>query len=234
MTLTMRRADRLFKIVQNLHHDRVVTARDLANVLEVSERTIYRDIQDLSLSGVPISGEAGQGYRLMRGFQLPPLMFNEEELEALLLGARMVRAWTDQGLARAAHQALQKIEHVLPERLKPELARQDMMVPDFPMEGQAGEQLLAVRQAMKEQCKIVIAYSREDGQHSQRTVQPLGLFYWGKVWTLVGWCELRDAFRHFRLDRMRHCKKLTEQFTPVPGRTLQEYLDSVCCEPPLE
>ena len=113
----MRRADRLFQIVQNLHHDRVVTAHDLAEELDVSERTIYRDIQDLSLSGVPITGEAGQGYRLLRGFHLPPLMFNQEELEALLLGARMVRAWTDKGLARAANQALLKIEHVLSEKL---------------------------------------------------------------------------------------------------------------------
>lgn len=226
----MRRADRLFQIVQNLHHDRVTTARDLAMVLEVSERTIYRDIQDLSLSGVPISGEAGQGYRLMRGFQLPPLMFTEEELEALLLGARMVRAWTDQGLARAAHQALQKIEHVIPERLKPELASQALNVPDFPMEGQAGEQLIVVRQAIKEQLKIAFHYKREDGQHSQRIVHPLGLFYWGKVWTLVAWCELRDSFRHFRLDRMSDCEKLHEPFQLIPGRTLQDFLDTVCDE----
>lgn len=179
----MRRADRLFQIVQNLHHERVITAHDLADQLEVSERTIYRDIQDLSLSGVPIAGETGQGYRLMPGFQLPPLMFNEDELEALLLGARMVRAWTDKGLASAAHQALQKIEHVIPERLKPQLERQDMIVPDFPMEGQAGEQLTVVRQAIKEQRKINFNYIREDGQTSIRTVHPLGLFYWGKVWT---------------------------------------------------
>ena len=224
----MRRADRLFQIVQNLHHERVITARDLAQALEVSERTIYRDIQDLSLSGVPISGEAGQGYRLMRGFQIPPLMFTEEELEALLLGARMVRAWTDQGLALAAHQALQKIEHVLPERLKPELSRREIMVPDFSMEGQASEQLLVVRQSIKEQRKIIIDYTREDGQHSNRTVWPLGLFYWGRVWTLAGWCELRDGFRNFRLDRMRSCVKHTEFFTTENGRSLQDFLDIAC------
>ena len=220
----MRRADRLFQIVQNLHHERVVTARDLALELEVSERTIYRDIQDLSLSGVPICGEAGQGYRLLRGFQLPPLMFSEEELEALLLGARMVRAWTDKGLARAAHHALQKIEHILPEKLKPHLGRQDMMVPDFAMEGQAGEQLMVVRQAIKEQRKIYFQYHREDGKYSERTVHPLGLFYWGKVWTLISWCELRDAFRHFRLDRMNSVLKKEEKYELLEGRTLQDYL----------
>lgn len=224
----MRRADRLFQIIQNLHHDRVITARHLAQELEVSERTIYRDIQDLSLSGVPITGEVGVGYRLLRGFQLPPLMFTEEEIEALLLGARMVRAWTDKGLARAAHQALLKIEHVIPEKLKPHLTRQDMLVPDFPMEGQAGEQLMIVRQAIKQQYKIRFDYTREDGQHSNRCVHPLGLFYWGKVWTLVAWCELRDTFRQFRLDRIGQCEKLTETFELIAGRTLQDYLNIEC------
>ena len=224
----MRRADRLFQIVQNLHHDRVITAHALAQELEVSARTIYRDIQDLSLSGVPITGEAGQGYRLLRGFHLPPLMFNQEELAALLLGARMVRAWTDKGLARAAHSALQKIEHVVPDKLKPEFDRQEIIVPDFPMEGMAAEQMLIVRQAIKEQNKIRIDYTRQDGQDSNRIVQPLGLIYWGKVWTLVGWCELRDAFRHFRLDRMQHVEKLKQPFDLITGRTLQDYLSLEC------
>jgi predicted DNA-binding transcriptional regulator YafY len=224
----MRRADRLFQIIQSLHHERPITARQLAEELEVSDRTIYRDIQDLSLSGVPVTGEAGRGYKLMRGFRLPPLMFNEEELEALLLGARMVRAWTDKGLAGAAHRALQKIEHVVPERLRPELTRQELMVPDFPMEGQAGERLMVVRRAIKEQRKVRIAYTRSDGEHSTRIVHPLGLFYWGKVWTLVAWCELRDAFRHFRLDRMTCCEKCDEAFEVVEGRTLQDFLNSVC------
>lgn len=224
----MRRADRLFQIVQNLHHDRVVTARDLADELEVSERTIYRDIQDLSLSGIPVTGEAGVGYRLMKGFRIPPLMFNEEELESLVLGARMVRAWTDKNLARAAHQALRKIEQVVPDKLKPQFDRQDMIVPDFPMEGQAGEQLIVIRQAIKEKHKVSFSYTRADGNSSKRTVHPLGLFYWGKVWTLVAWCELRDDFRHFRLDRISHWKKTTNKFVDVEGRTLQDFLSDVC------
>jgi len=220
----MRRADRLFKLIQNLHHERVVTAKSLAEELEVSERTIYRDIQDLSLSGVPITGEAGLGYRLLRGFQLPPLMFNEEELEAILLGARMVRAWTDKGLAKAAHSALQKIEHVIPEKLKPELDKQEMIVPDFPMYGMAGEQMQIVRQAIREQYKIRFDYIREDGQGSSRVVHPLGLFYWGKIWTLVGWCELRDAFRHFRLDRIQQVERTDQRYELVAGRTLQDFM----------
>jgi len=224
----MRRADRLFQIIQNLHHDRVITARDLAEKLEVSERTIYRDIQDLSLSGVPITGETGVGYRLMKGFHLPPLMFNEEELAALLVGARMVQAWTDKGLARAASQVIVKIEHVIPEHLKPELERQEIIVPDLPSNMKVTNQLAVLRTACKQQHKVFFHYTREDGLSSQRTVHPLGLFYWGKVWTLVAWCELRDAFRHFRLDRMVDIAMLDERFEQLPGRTLQEFLVNMC------
>ncbi len=224
----MRRADRLFQLIQHLHHDRVITARDLARSLAVSERTIYRDVQDLSLSGVPIVGEAGVGYRLMRGFHMPPLMFNEEELAALLLGARMVQVWTDKNLARAAHQAMQKIENVIPEHLKPELAREEILVPDFSISPEVSEHLAALRNAIKRQQKINFDYTRQDGKHSTRCVHPLGLFYWGKVWTLVAWCELRDSFRHFRLDRIQSMNELKQHFESVPGNTLQDFLNTAC------
>jgi len=220
----MRRADRLFQIIQGLHHDRAVTARQLAEQLEVSERTIYRDVQDLSLSGVPITGEAGLGYRLMKGFHLSPLMFNAEELAALLLGARMVQTWTDKGLARAARQAMAKIEHVIPDHLKPELERQEIMVPSFPFSQTVSEELEVLRGAIKQQRKVHFDYRREDNQKSNRTVHPLGLFYWGKVWTLVAWCELRDGFRHFRLDRMSNIASLEDRYASVQGRTLQDFL----------
>ncbi|MDH5376833.1 MAG: YafY family transcriptional regulator [Gammaproteobacteria bacterium] len=220
----MRRADRLFQIIQMLRHDRVVTARDIAQELEVSERTIYRDVQDLSLSGVPILAEAGVGYRLMQGFDLPPLMFTEDELAALLLGMRMLQVHSDQGLARAARQILQKVEHVIPERLKPELEREDLIVPDYPSTLSLTDQLSTLRAAVKEQKKVFFAYKREDGASSTRTVHPLGLFYWGKVWTLVAWCELRDDFRHFRLDRMNEPAMLDDVFPAVAGRSLEDFL----------
>jgi len=220
----MRRADRLFQIIQGLHHDRAVTARQLAEQLEVSDRTIYRDIQDLSLSGVPITGEAGLGYRLMKGFHLSPLMFNEEELAALLLGARMVQTWTDKGLARAAQQAMAKIEHVIPDHLKPELERQEIMVPAFPFSLTVSDELELLRGTIKQQRKVRFDYQREDNEKSTRTVRPLGLFYWGKVWTLAAWCELRDGFRNFRLDRMSHITSLEERYEVIEGRTLQDFL----------
>ena len=224
----MRRADRLFQLIQHLHHDRVITARALAEALAVSERTIYRDVQDLSLSGVPITGEAGVGYRLMRGYHIPPLMFNEEELAALLLSARMVQVWTDQGLARAAHQAMQKIESVIPEHLKPELAREELLVPDFSLSPEVSGHLGALRQAIKQQKKVHFDYIRQDGAHSNRCVHPLGLVYWGKVWTLVAWCELRESFRHFRLDRIQSMEALEQHFDAIPGRTMQDFLNTNC------
>lgn len=226
----MRRADRLFKIVGLLSHKRVTTARNLAEELEVSERTIYRDIQDLSLSGVPIEGETGVGYRLMKGFHLPPLMFDKEEIAALMLGARMVQAWTDRGLAQAANHALRKIETALPDHLKPELERQEILVPDFNICTETQERMALLREAIKQQCKVNYDYNREDGQHSSRTVRPLGLFYWGRVWTLIAWCELRGSFRHFRLDRIKKLKHLEIKFEIETGKSLQDYLDTVRCE----
>ncbi|MGD8913945.1 MAG: YafY family protein [Candidatus Thiodiazotropha sp.] len=223
----MRRADRLFRITQELRSDRWLTARTLAELLEVSERTIYRDIQDISLSGIPIIAETGMGYRLIEGFRLPPLMFDVEELEALLLGVRMVGVWSDPQLAEAAERAVARIEAVLPERLIPELSRKMMLVPPFGPEAAVGDALRLLRQAVRSQGKVKFHYRRADGDASVRSVWPLGLAYWGRNWTLVAWCELRDAFRHFRLDRMHSLVETGETFPPTPGRTLEDFLAEV-------
>lgn len=220
----MRRADRLFRITQTLRSDRWLTARALAESLEVSERTIYRDIQDLSLSGIPIIAEAGLGYRLMEGFRLPPLMFDEEELEALLLGVRMVGVWSEPMLAKAAERAVARIEAVLPERLLPELARSAILVPPYGPEAAVSDALHLLRQAVRNQRKVMFHYQRADGERSVRTVRPLGLAYWGRTWTLVAWCELRDAFRHFRLDRMEDLLERGERFEHEAGCTLDDFL----------
>ena len=136
----------------------------------------------------------------------------------------MVQAWTDKGLARAAHQAISKIEHVIPDHLKPELERQEIMVPAFPFSLTVSDELEVLRGAIKQQRKVHFDYRREDNQKSNRTVHPLGLFYWGKVWTLVAWCELRDNFRHFRLDRMSNIASLETRYESIEGRTLQDFL----------
>lgn len=220
----MRRADRLFRIVQRLRKRGATTARDLAQALEVSERTVYRDVRDLLLSGVPIQGEAGVGYALDRSFDLPPLMFDEEEIEALVLGARIVRAWADPKLARAAEEALQKIEGVLPPRLKSKLAEAALYAPDFHIKAQLRSGLGDLRQAVREQRKARFRYLDKAQAGSERTVQPLGLYYWGQTWTLAAWCELRQGFRNFRVDRIEGLSITPEQFEKVPGRTLADFV----------
>jgi predicted DNA-binding transcriptional regulator YafY len=220
----MRRADRLFQIVQLLRRQRVTTAANLASELGVSERTIYRDVQDLILSGLPIRGEAGVGYALPRNFELPPLMFSSEEIEALVLGARIVKSWSDPSLARAADSALTKIELVLPERLRSRIAETTLFAPSFHIPGAATAELARLRAAIVNRQKVRFAYTRKDGMHSDRTVRPLGLFFWGSSWSATAWCELRNAFRNFRLDRMAELRVLDEQFTAAPGQTLEDFL----------
>lgn len=216
----MRRADRLFQIVLFLRRRRVATARDLAQALEVSERTIYRDIEELSACGLPIEGAAGVGYRLRRGFDLPPLMFDREELQALRLGARMVRSWADAELSQAAANALRKIEAVLPEGMDdPGEALYAPNLKPYPV-----RLVGLLRRGVTEHRKARFAYTREDGTASNRTVWPLGLFYWGAVWTLVAWCELRNDFRSFRLDRIADAEVTEEPFTLQPGQALEDFL----------
>jgi predicted DNA-binding transcriptional regulator YafY len=223
----MRRADRLFQIVLALRRRRIATARDLARTLEVSERTIYRDVQELSACGLPIEGAAGVGYRLGRGFDLPPMMFDRDELQALRLGARMVRSWADPDLSEAAANALRKIEAVLPaDREEPGEA---LFAPN--LRGYPVRLVGLLRRAVLEQRKARFDYTREDGADSARTVRPLGLFYWGSVWTLVAWCEQRDDHRSFRLDRMANPEVLAEPFTLQAGQTLQDFLDKIAARP---
>jgi len=219
----MRRADRLFQLVQLLRRQRTVTAAELARSLEVSERTVYRDVQDLSLSGVPIEGEAGVGYRLKPGFDLPPLMFTAEELQALRLGAQLVQGWADDALAGAATSALQRIETVLPEKLREESNRQFLFAPRFAAASESKAWMRELRAAMRDRNKVSIAYRKPDSEDaSTRTIEPLGLFYWGRTWTLGAWCELRQGFRTFRLDRIVSLTILTgTTYTRTPADYIQ-------------
>ena len=219
----MRRAERLFQIVQLLRKSRATTATQLAKELEVTERTIYRDVQDLQISGVPIVGEAGVGYALPRGFDLPPLMFSEEEIEALVLGARMVQSWADPDLRRAAEDVIAKVEAVLPSRLKDQIPDAALFAPQFHIRSAMTAALQPLRAAVKEHRKVHFAYEDKKQSKSVRTVQPLGLFYWGAAWSLGAWCEMREGFRNFRVDRMTQVALLDERFLPTPGRTLRDF-----------
>lgn len=224
----MRRADRLFHLVQLLRMSRLVTAKRLAEELEVSERTVYRDIRDLTLSGVPIRGEAGVGYSLGRGFDLPPLMFTEEELEALVLGARVVQGYADQGLARAADSALAKIELVLPDDLRGRARNSALMVPTF-RRGDRIPQLGVLREALRTKSRVQFRYVDGDGKSSRRTVRPLALAFWGKTWSMSSWCEWRQDFRSFRVDRMFEID-LGKIFTEEPDKNLDAFIRHVTQE----
>ncbi len=219
----MRPADRLFQIVLLLGRGRVVTAKSLAERLEVSERTIYRDIQDLIATGVPVEGEAGVGYILRRGYQIPPLMFDEDELQALLFGADVAKSWGDTAMARAADRVLAKVDAVLPERLRPQLSSTRLVVPDMHVSEATTQMLGDVREAINRRMRSFLEYSDADGQPSERIVWSLALLYWGNRWTLGAWCELRQDFRSFRIDRIASARTLGSTFPDEPGRRLADY-----------
>jgi len=219
----MRRADRLFQIVQLLRTRRLITAARLARELEVSLRTVYRDVADLIASGVPIEGEAGVGYLLARGFDLPPLMFDAEEIGALVLGARMVQAFGDEALARRARSLLSKIETVVPERLRQSFGRPELHVWNS-LRREVRAHVEGLRRGIEEHRKLRFAYVDEKGDETRRTVRPLCLAFWGPLWTAGAWCELRGDFRNFRPDRMREVELLTERFEDEPDKDLATYL----------
>jgi len=221
----MRRADRLFQIIQFLRTRRVTTALWLAERLEVSERTIYRDIKDLVLSGVNIEGEAGVGYVVRRGFDLPPLMFSKEEISALTLGARIVESWADPALATAAQSALSKIETVLPDDLKDSTGQTRLFAPMTQIRPDVASKMAQVRVATDNRKKLQLDYSDAKQQVTQRVIWPLGLFFWGSVWTIGAWCELRQSFRIFRLDRIIELTVLDENFLHEKGKTLEDLID---------
>ncbi|MDH3595955.1 MAG: YafY family transcriptional regulator [Rhodospirillales bacterium] len=220
----MRRADRLFEIIQLLRRRKLARARDLAETLEVSERTIYRDVRDLMASGVPIDGEAGVGYILREGYDLPPLMFNEQEIEALVLGVRIVESWADPKLAEAAANVIAKVESIIPERLRRHMAETALLAPaDHFMEPIAVDPS-ELRRAVRGRFKVRFAYRDGEGRPTARSVRPLALSFYGPVWLLASWCELRRDFRSFRLDRMAGLEVPGETFRPEPGKTIQDFL----------
>ena len=223
----MQKAERLFQLTNLLRGRRtVITARELAVRLQVSERTIYRDIQTLELSGIPIEGEAGVGYRLRHNFELPPLMFDREEILALILGSRMVKSWADPQLANAADRALDKINAILPDHLKALAQQQSLLVPDFRSDA-LPVIIQQLRQAIENQHTVELHYTRADGEQSKRHVDPLGQVYWGGKWTLIAWCQQRHDYRQFRLDRIEQLTVTEQIFEITNTRSLQHYLSLI-------
>ena len=218
----MRRADRLFQIVQLIRGRRLTTAEYLAERLEVSVRTVYRDVAALQLQGVPIDGEAGVGYRMEAGFELPPLMFNAEEAQALVAAVRVARPQLDSELGRFAEDALGKILTVLPASARAAAERLALYAPLVGLDDATRERLAQLRQATESRHKLALHYLDLGGQVTERQVRPLACFFWGPVWTFSAWCELREDFRSFRVDRVQRLLVLDERFRDEPGKTLAD------------
>lgn len=218
----MRRADRLLQIVQYLRGGRLTTAHVLADRLEVSERTIYRDIATLQATGVPIDGEAGVGYVMDEGYDVPPLMFTRDEIVALVAGARMLKAWGGAAMAQGAEEALVKIEAVLPDDARDRARAVPIYAMGWDMSDDLRARLDRLEAAAEARMRLEIDYRDKDAAATTRTVRPLGLWFWGKVWTLVTWCELRTDFRMFRVDRIEAIRKGT-RFPPERDKSLATF-----------
>jgi len=221
----MRRADRLFDIIQILRTaSHPVTAAALAEKLEVTVRTIYRDIAALQGSRVPIEGAPGLGYVMRRGFDLPPLMFTTEEIDAIAVGVRLLRRLRDRKLQEAAESVLGKLSAVVPQPLQSQLVAAPLYVSEGSAPAVTGVDLSQLRSAIRETRKLAVTYVDKESRHTRRTIWPIAMAYYVDV-TLVGaWCELRNDFRHFRVDRILASDVLDERFSADSGRLTAEWL----------
>jgi predicted DNA-binding transcriptional regulator YafY len=216
----MSRAERLLALVQALRRRRrPVAGQDLADELTVSLRTIYRDIRALQAQGAPIDGEAGVGYVLRPGFVLPPLMFSDEEIEALVFGGRLVASRADERLGRAAEDALAKIAAVLPADLAERMDATGLIAGRPRLAADDGVDLAILRAAIRNETKLVFDYVNQGGEASRRVVWPVALSFFDSTRVLSAWCELRADFRHFRTDRIADAADLGERY-PRRRRTL--------------
>ena len=223
----MRRAERLFQLVQLIRGRRLSTAQFLAERMEISKRSVYRDVADLMAQGVPIEGEAGVGYRMRPGFDLPPLMFNHPEAQALVAAVRIAKPRLDTDLALHLEAALSKIMAVLPSAARAAADSVTMYAPPLALDSTTRDRLETLRVATEMRHKLFVHYLDLKNAPSERTLRPLGCFYWGEVWTLAAWCETRAGFRSFRVDRLEQVTVLPERFRDEAGKTLPELLRSV-------
>ncbi|KID56255.1 hypothetical protein N473_15800 [Pseudoalteromonas luteoviolacea CPMOR-1] len=223
----MHKSERLFQLVNHLKGRKVaVTAKQLAERLAVSERTIYRDIQNLQTSGVPVEGEAGIGY-LIRDYDLPPMMFSPQELQALLIGSQMIKAWTDPQLSQHAQSAIAKIDAVLPPHLKQLNDNLPFLAVGYAHGEKDQNHSQIIRLAIESRNRLCLYYEDAHEVQSTRDIEPLGLVYWGGKWTIIAFCLLRNAYREFRLDRIKAVEKKEETFLFEQTKSMAHYIEIV-------
>ncbi len=223
----MPRADRLYDLIQLLRDGRLHRGRDLADRLGVSLRTLYRDMDTLIASGIPIEGERGLGYVMTAPITLPPLNLTLEELEALHLGLSVVAKASDDTTRQAAASLSAKVDAALPEDRSAPASGLGFAVYPFAEAARGFVHIAPIRAAIRSRRKIEITYAVPGKAETQRTLRPLQMEYWGRVWTLTAWCELRQDFRVFRVDRIRTLDVAFESFEEDPGRTLADYLEQI-------
>jgi predicted DNA-binding transcriptional regulator YafY len=218
----MRRTDRLFELIQILRDGRLHTARDMAERLEVSVRTLWRDMATLIASGLPVEGERGVGYILREPVTLPPLTLTPDEMQALTLGLQLVTQGADPSLTRAADSLHGKIAAVLPARLLDGIGQDTWVFPGAEAMT-AARHLPALRRAIRLRQRVRITYLDGAETATARTIRPLVLEFWGRVWTLASWCETRGDFRSFRIDRISELAVSGETFPDEPGKALSDW-----------
>lgn len=220
----MRRTDRLFDIIQILRDGKLHRAQDIAARLEVSVRTIYRDMDTLVASGVPVQGERGVGYMITEAISLPPLNLTVDELEALNLGMAIVAEAADPDLKAAALSLADKVDAVLPTQTIADADQWKFAVYPFADAARGFAHMPTLRAAIRAKQKLRITYTSKDARVTTRTIRPLHMEYWGRIWTLTAWCELRTAFRVFRVDLIETAEALPELFVDEPGKTIADYV----------
>jgi len=224
----MSKAERLFQLVTILRSRRTaITAEALAETLEISVRTVYRDLKALSLSGVPIDGEPGVGYLIRPGRHLPPLMFTPDEVQALIVGCRMAQAFTDHDLGRAARRVEEKVRSALTDSLKRHAESQPYRVPIIADDDALREVHGRLRLACEKTLKVRCVYRDAENARTERAIWPLGIVGWSKCWTLLAWCELRGDYRNFRFDRFDSLTVTEECFTPTDKISLAYYIRQI-------
>ncbi|WP_435258763.1 helix-turn-helix transcriptional regulator [Thioclava sp. FR2] len=224
----MRRTDRLFDLIQILRDGRLHRASEMADKLEVSVRTIWRDMATLMASGLPVEGERGVGYILRAPITLPPMILTGSELEALRLGVRLVAEGADPGLARAARMLATKIASVTP--APPDDDEDDLFVFTGQEAKRASPHLPLIRRAIRQHERLTITYIDPEGRETHRDIRPLQLEFWGRVWTLAAWCEARQDFRAFRVDRIVALDETGETFPLEDGKRLEDYRARLAAE----
>ena len=228
----MNRIDRLHAILTHLQSKKRVTAQEIADRFNISLRTVYRDVKALDESGVPVIGEAGSGYSIMEGYRLPPVMFTQEEANALLLGGKLAEKMTDNSVKKHFDAALYKIKAVLRTTDKENLDHLTdhiAVLSSRPASEETSEQhLAALQRSIVEKRAIFIRYQSNNNEEiTERVIEPIGLWYYSQYWHLIGWCRLRNGYRDFRVSRIQRLQVKDEQYNSSAHPTLHSYIDSL-------